>query len=113
MNHNCHLLSLCPYAYTSGDVIFTVFADRTGVPDARRGDARAEFFAMSQPCLRSSDLGKRYGWGIHADAAGPGGCVYGVETPEYAEFVAGRRRSDADEPVTLTRALRSSRRRAR
>ena len=96
-----------PYKYTSGDVLFTVFADRRGIPAEQRATARAEFYSKGQPCLRSSDLGKRYGWGIHADAYGRL-ALYGAETPAYAQFV-GRQRSDSGEPVTLTRAMRNSR----
>ena len=76
-----------PYRFTSGDVIFTVFADRRAIPAQDRSAARQEFYSRGQPCLRSSDLGKRYGWGIHADGEGRIALV-GVETPEYAEFLS-------------------------
>lgn len=98
-----------PYEHTSGDVLFTVFADRTGIPAAEREAARSEFFARPQACLRSSDLGKRYGWGIHADARGRL-ALYGVDTDEYADFAAGRRRTATGDPVTVVRAMRTSRR---
>ncbi|MDQ3987646.1 MAG: DUF6157 family protein [Actinomycetota bacterium] len=97
-----------PYRYTSGDVIFTVYADRRGIPRQERAAAREEFYSRSQACLRSSDLGKRYGWGIHADADGRIALV-GVETPEYAEFVSGQRRSASGAPIKLTKAMRRSR----
>ncbi|WP_243789890.1 DUF6157 family protein [Saccharopolyspora gloriosae] len=102
------LISAHPYEFTSGDVIFTVFADRHAIPDEDRVNARLEFYARSQPCLRSSQLGKRYGWGIHADARGHL-ALYAVDGPEYADFVSGRRFSDSGEPLTLTEAMRSSR----
>jgi hypothetical protein len=97
-----------PYAYTSGDVVFTVFADRAGIPAAQRATAREEFYAKPRACLRTSDLGKRYGWGVHADVEGRL-ALYGVETAEYAEFATGGRRNAAGDPVTVTRATRSSR----
>ncbi|WP_114454984.1 DUF6157 family protein [Halopolyspora algeriensis] len=105
------LIAEHPYGFTSGDVLFTVFADRQGIPETGRETARAEFHSRSRACLRSSDLGKRYGWGIHADSHG---CLalYGVETPQYAEFVSGRRRSESGAPITVTRAMRSSRSRS-
>ncbi|MGH3429532.1 MAG: DUF6157 family protein, partial [Mycobacteriales bacterium] len=59
-----------PYQFTSGDVTFTVFADQHGIAVDERVTVRADFYARSRACLRSSDLGKRYGWGIHADSAG-------------------------------------------
>jgi len=97
-----------PYQFTSGDVIFTVFADRHSVPADERASARAAFYSRGQPCLRCSDLGKRYGWGIHADGQGRI-ALYGVDTAAYAEFVRGQRRGESGEPIAVTRAMRSSR----
>lgn len=90
-----------PYEYTSADVIFSVYADRNGIPERDRPAARARFYSRGQACLRSSDLGKRYGWGIHADAHGRI-ALYGVDTPEYARFAQG-------DDVTVTRAMNSRR----
>jgi Family of unknown function (DUF6157) len=92
-----------PYEFTSADVIFTVHADRNDIAAADRAAARAEFYQRSHACLRGSDLGKRYGWGIHADAAGRL-ALYGVDTPEYAAFTE-RQQSD----IEVTAALRSRR----
>lgn len=97
-----------PYKYTSGDVIFTVYADRKEIPQQERTALRVDFYAKGQPCLRASALGKRYGWGIHADARGRL-ALYGVDTPEYADFIAGRRQSESGEPITVVKAMRSSR----
>lgn len=95
------LIAAEPYTLTSDDVIFEAHARRAGVPDDERDAARAAFFSKGQPCLRSSPLGKRYGWGIHSDADGRV-AVYPVESSEY-------RRLAADPAVTHTRALRSRR----
>ena len=57
-----------PYAYTSDDVLFTVYADRNGLADEELTRARSEFFAKGQACLRASPLAKTYGWGFHFDA---------------------------------------------
>ena len=102
------MLAGSPYRFTSGDVIFTVFADRRGIPEQERPAARAAFYSKGQACLRASELGKRYGWGIHADAQGRIALV-GVETAQYAEFVSGQRRSVSGAPIKVTRAMRSSR----
>lgn len=102
------MISEHPYRYTSGDIIFTVFADRRGVPEHERAAARDEFYSRSQACLRSSDLGKRYGWGIHADAEGRIALV-GVETPDYAEFISGQCPGTGGAPIAVTKAMRSSR----
>ena len=96
-----------PYEFTSGDVIFTVWADRRNVPAEERDAARAEFYSKGQPCLRSSDLGKRYGWGIHADAAGRV-AAYAIDSPEYAALASGASPADGS-VVAVTRAMRSSR----
>ncbi len=102
-----HMISEHPYELTSGDVIFTVFADRHGIPEEELAEARAAFYSKSQACLRSCDLGKRYGWGIHADAHGRV-ALFGVDTPQYAQFTSGQRRSSS-RVVTVTKAMRSSR----
>ena len=63
------LIASTPYALRSSDVIFRVWASRHEVsPDSAA--AWTSFYATQRACLRSSDLGKRYGWGIHADADG-------------------------------------------
>lgn len=95
-----------PYELTSDDVVFTVWAERRGVPEAERESARAEFFSKGQPCLRSSDLGKRYGWGIHSDASGRV-AVYGLGSTEYEQLTRGL--APDGSAVTVTRAMRSSR----
>lgn len=91
-----------PYEYTSDDVAFTVWADRNEIPEGERASLRHEFFSKGQPCLRASDLGKKYGWGIHHDAHGRI-AIYGVESPEYAAFLA-------DPDAKIVKAMRSSRR---
>jgi hypothetical protein len=95
-----------PYRFTSDDVIFGVWADRRGIPEAERAAAREVFFSKGQACLRASDLGKRYGWGVHSDAEGRVALV-GVETPEYEVFASGR--APVGTPVEVTQAMRSRR----
>lgn len=95
------LISSRPYAPTSDDVLFETYARRSGIADADRGDARVRFFSKGQPCLRSSPLGKRYGWGTHHDAEGRV-AVYPRESEEY-------RRLAASHDVAHTRAMRSAR----
>ena len=94
-----------PYRYTSDDVLFEVYATRQAIPRAEWPAARVAFFAKGQPCLRASDLGKKYGWGVHSDAEGRV-ALYGVETPEYAALAAGRA---GGTPVVTTQAMRSRR----
>ncbi|MCD2498763.1 MULTISPECIES: DUF6157 family protein [Microbacterium] len=79
------LLHEHPYEFTSDDVIFTVYADRAGIAEEDRERAREEFFSRGQACLRSSALGKRYGWGTHHDAQGRVALVP-MGSDEYAEL---------------------------
>lgn len=95
------LIHYAPYKLTSGDVIFTVWADRREIPIEDRDQARRDFFAKPQACLRASDLGKRYGWGIHADSEGRL-AVYPVGSTEYAEHTR-------DPGLTVRSAMRSRR----
>lgn len=102
------MISAAPYEHTSDDVIFGVWADREGLPPEDRESAREEFFAKPKACLRASDLGKRYGWGIHSDASGRV-ALYASGSPEYEAFASGTS-PFTGEPVTVKAAMRSSRR---
>lgn len=96
------LIAAHPYRFTSDDILFTVHADRREIPESERAAARAAFFSKGQACLRASDLPKKYGWGVHADAQGRV-ALFGVETPEYRAFAAG-------EGVTAVKAAMRSKR---
>lgn len=79
-----------PYALTSDDVIFTVYAERKGIPEGERKEARAAFFSKGQPCMRASPLTKRYGFGVHSDARGRIALVP-LGSPAYAKFIQDKR----------------------
>ncbi|MEM6991503.1 MAG: DUF6157 family protein [Myxococcota bacterium] len=100
------MLVASPYRYTSDEVIFEVFADRKGIPKRQRAAARREFFSKGQPCLRASDLGKRYGWGIHFDSEGRA-ALYGVESSEYRKLAKGQGPDRTQ--LEVRRAMRSRR----
>lgn len=95
-----------PYRYTSGDVIFTVHADRQGILEPGRSAARKEFYARGRACLRSSDLGRRYGWGIHADSESRL-ALYGIESTRYSALASGKGPRGAR--VKVVKAMRRSR----
>lgn len=95
------LIANAPYTLTSDDVIFETHARRAGIPDDERDAARDAFFSKGQPCLRSSPLGKRYGWGVHSDAEGRV-AVYARESDDYARLAA-------DDATAHTKAMRSKR----
>lgn len=102
------MISEHPYEYTSDDVVFAVYADRHGIAEAERNAARDSYFAKPQPCLRASDLGKKYGWGIHCDGEGRV-ALYGVDSAEYGQFLRGERLTSSGSAVTVKNAMRSSR----
>lgn len=64
------LIAQQPFAHTSDDVLFTVYAERNDILPAERPQARLQFFSKGQPCMRTSALAKTYGWGILFDAEG-------------------------------------------
>ena len=95
------LISESPYSLTSEDVIFTVYAERAGIPQDDWAQARAAYFSVGRACLRSSPLPKAYGWGIHADSEARVALVP-LGSPEY------ERLATADDVVHLA-AMRSAR----
>ena len=95
------LIKNYPYQYTSDDVLFAVYTQKN---DTSKNEAQAErekFFSKGQPCLRSSPLVKRYGWGIHCDSEGRI-ALYPVESIEYQAF-------QNDKALKQLRGMRSKR----
>lgn len=95
------MLSNHPYRFTQEDVLFEVFAERNQISEQERAAAREKFFSKGQPCLRTSSLGKRYGWGIHHDPQGKV-AIYAVESEEYVKLMN-------DRGITQCKAMRSKR----
>jgi len=93
------LLKGNPYQYTSDELLFRVHAIRKGFSESEWLEETKRFFSKGQPCLRSSFLTKRYGWGIHSDSDGRV-AIYGPGTTEYKHF--------ADEhSLSVVKAMRS------
>ncbi|OJU73629.1 MAG: hypothetical protein BGO09_05825 [Bacteroidetes bacterium 47-18] len=90
-----------PFAYTSDDVLFDVYADRNDIPTGERKEERSRFFSKGQPCMRTSPLAKTYGWGIYSNAQGRVKLVDSA-SDEY-------RRLLQDDTVKKVPAMRSSR----
>lgn len=95
------LLNSNPYKFTSDDVLFQVYAIRNDIPESKLKAAREQFFSKGQPCLRSSPLTKRYGWGVHNDHDGKI-ALFGVETEAYEKFVK-------EKELQTVKAMRSKR----
>ena len=94
------ILKKHPYAFTSDDVLFQVFAENNDLTQSELEAARAAFFSKGQPCFRASPLTKRYGWGIHCDKDGKI-ALYGYETEAYRNFLE-------DKKLKIYKAMRSS-----
>lgn len=90
-----------PYEFTSDDIIFDIYVERNGISRQEKAEEREKFFSKGRACLRSSSLGKRYGWGIHYDEEGKV-AVYGVESDTYNKFA-----NNSD--IKHLKAMRSSR----
>ena len=93
------LLNGNPYKYTSDELIFRVHAIRKGISESELPEQRELFFSKGQPCLRSSPLTKRYGWGIHCDSDARV-ALYGLGTSEYEHFAN-------QQGVSFVKAMRS------
>jgi Family of unknown function (DUF6157) len=83
------LLIAAPYTMTSDDLLFSVYAQRQAIPIAQQSEARAQFFAKPQACLRASPLAKTHGWGLHHDGEGRV-ALCARESPDYARFLSGK-----------------------
>lgn len=90
-----------PYKYSSDDVIFQVYADKSGIGKKDQPAARDLFFSKGQPCLRASPLAKRYGWGVHSNEEGKV-AIYAVDSEEYKKL-------SKDKKLTQIKAMRSKR----
>jgi len=95
------LISENPYLYTQEDIIFEVFVIRNEIVEEDFAAEREKLFSRGQPCLRSSSLGKRYGWGIHCNEQGRV-AIYAMESDEYRKFAS-------DPKLKHMKAMRSKR----
>lgn len=103
-----NLLTEKPYRYNHEELLYQVHVRHKGVSEEERETRReaiwAELFSKSHPCLRASMLPKKYGWGIHYDAAGRI-ALYAKESPEYDYYTSG-----GEAGVKLLNAMRNKRR---
>jgi hypothetical protein len=88
-----------PYRYTSDDIIFDCYALKNDIAENEKEEAKIHFFSKGQPCLRSSPLAKRYGFGIHHNQEGKV-AIFPVESKEYQNFLN-------DDSIKKVKAMRS------
>lgn len=90
-----------PYQYTSDDIIFGCYAIKHDISENEKQQERENFFSKGQPCLRSSPLAKKYGFGIHHNSEGKVALIP-VESKEYQSLLN-------DVSTAKTKAMRSKR----
>lgn len=88
-----------PYRYSSDDIVFECYAVKNDISDSEKPQARIDFFSKGQPCLRSSPLAKRYGFGIHHNQDSKV-AIFPVESNEYEKFLH-------DNTIKKVKAMRS------
>ena len=100
-NLQFELLHQNPYKYTSDDIIFLCYARKNDIKNVLDGEERRKFYSKGQPCMRTSPLTKKYGWGIYNDKFGKI-ALLGAESEEYKKRLT-------DKNTSVVRAMRSSR----
>ncbi|KFF19678.1 DUF6157 family protein [Chryseobacterium sp. JM1] len=88
-----------PYRYSSDDIVFDCHTVKNDISDSEKPQARIDFFSKGQPCLRSSPLAKRYGFGIHHNEDSKV-AVFPAESDEYEKFLH-------DNSIKKVKAMRS------
>jgi hypothetical protein len=83
------LLSKHPYVYTKERLIIEAHLQRKSITQAELevgGDALYAKLQRRNPCMRTSALPKKYGWGFHFDSEGKL-ALYAVDSKEYQTFI--------------------------
>lgn len=88
------LINTQPYTLTSDELIYLLQGESKGL-------TAEEFWSKPQACLRSSALGKRYGFGLHFDELARV-ALYPMESNDYQRLIQ-------DQTITQTKAMRSKR----
>lgn len=88
-----------PYRYSSDDIIFECYAIKNNISESEKQEEKTQFFSKGQPCLRSSPLAKRYGFGIHHNKEGKV-AIFAVDSKEYQNFLS-------DHTIKKIKAMRS------
>lgn len=88
-----------PYRYSSDDIVFDCYAIKNDISHREKEQERIQFFSKGQPCLRSSPLAKRYGFGIHHNEEGKV-AIFPADSKEYQKFLS-------DDTIKKVKAMRS------
>ena len=90
-----------PYKFTSDDVIFSTYTIKNDISKKEFEKEKEKFFSVGQACLRSSQLPKRYAWGVQSNSEGKI-AIYAMESDEYKKLAKNRN-------LTHVQAMRSKR----
>ncbi|MFF2887951.1 DUF6157 family protein [Paenibacillus sp. NPDC057967] len=103
------LLAAQPYRFTFEEQLFEVYFRHKGfdpdMPEDERSQLRDELLAKNHPCMRASQLPKKFGWGVHYNDQGKI-AIYGMESEAYQKLLDAAKN---DEHMELQTAVRSSR----
>ncbi|WP_241433064.1 DUF6157 family protein [Listeria cornellensis] len=95
------LLNGHDYKYTQEDLLFETHMLHKNIPETAREEEKTTFLGKSQACMRTSPLGKRYGWGLYFNRDGYVKLV-AMDSLEYRQFANQK-------DLTITRAMKSKR----
>jgi len=91
-------LSKHPLKYTSDELLFEIFAERNDISSSELEEEQQKFFSKGQPCLRTSPLAKKNGFGIFHNLDSKIKLIP-VESEEYQELLK-------DDAVKKVKAMR-------
>jgi len=95
------LLQKSPYHFTHEQLLVEGEFLREPSTGETKQEIRTRLKEKSLPCLRTSQLAKRYGWGFHFDAKG--------KIAAYAAGSEGYRKLSADSVIEQVAGMRSKR----
>lgn len=85
-NYQYEKLSKYPLKYTSDELLFEIFAERNDISSSELEEEQQKFFSKGQPCLRTSPLAKKNGFGIFHNQDSKVKLIP-VESEEYQELL--------------------------
>lgn len=97
------LLSAQPYSFSQEEFLFEVHYLHKNLQALQKSkeELKKAFLAKQHPCMRTSPLTKRYGWGVHFNANGKM-ALCALESNEYSQHTK-------NPTLTVMSALRNHR----
>lgn len=100
-----------PYRFTFEEQLFEVYLRHKGydldIPDDERSRLREELLSKSHPCMRASQLPKKFGWGVHYNDEGKI-AIYGMETERYQQLLDEAKSGTGMELQTAVRSSKKA-----